>query len=351
MLWSNGCVQNAVHLALLMQRLPEVEVGLVAYPWGDMPEHPLGKCFNIPTINDRDAAMKLDVIIELGIRLENEFTPFFREKGGRLVNYMAGNVAVMNFESLFLDGEPALRGSVVSPVGFDAVWITPQHMRMNAEMTRALYGTVEEAPHIWSPAALEHSMKSLGLTPAFVKRPEKWSLASFDPNINVVKSFHMPLLVADAAHKQAPDKIRRMMLFCTDHLKGRLHFESFIAATSLGFPKVTAESRHMIVAMLGKEVDAVITHQWENDLNYLYWDVMSLGYPLIHNSARIKGAGYYYPDFDPETGGLALLDAIASHSQKRECDIETVWRYHIGNDANQVEYLRLLQKVLDGPKA
>jgi hypothetical protein len=51
--------------------------------------------------------------------------------------------------------------------------------------------------------------------------------------------------------------------------------------------------------MLGREVDAVITHQWENDLNYLYWDVLSLGYPLVHNSSRIKDAGYYYPDFDP----------------------------------------------------
>ncbi len=164
-----------------------------------------------------------------------------------------------------------------------------------------------------------------------------------------MKSFHIPLLVAEAAHREKPDQIRRMMLFCTEHLKGRTHFESYIARTSLGKAnKVTAEGRHGIVAMLGREVDCVITHQWENDLNYMYWDVLSLGYPLVHNSSRIKEAGYYYHDFDPQSGGEALLDALANHNGlKRECDLEAVWAHHIGNPANQSQYHNLLLKVMD----
>jgi hypothetical protein len=214
-------------------------------------------------------------------------------------------------------------------------------------VTKMLGGPVEEAPHIWAPTAIEHAKASMGIDPQF-KRPKQWSLATFDPNINVVKSFHYPLLVAEAAHRKAPDKIRRMMLFCTEHLKGRPHFESYVAATSLGKAnKVTAESRHGIVAMLGREVDCVITHQWENDLNYLYWDVLSLGYPLIHNSSRIRHAGYYYPDFDPASGGKALLDALAHHKGMRDKDLEAIWKHHIGNEDNQTKYRDLLVKVMD----
>ena len=347
-LWSNGIYQNIVYLALLMQQLPNVEVNLISYPFDQTVDHPIGACFKIPTINDRADALKMDVIIELGIRLEKDFTEPFRKRKGKLVSYMAGNATVMNFESVFLDGDAAARGSVISPDGFDAIWITPQHMHTNARVFAAFGSPIEEAPHIWSPVGIEHASASMGVNPVFRGRPETWSLATFDPNINVVKSFHIPLLVADGAHKKKPDQIRRMLLFCTEHLKGRTHFESYVAATSLGkASKVTAEGRHGIVAMLGREADAVITHQWENDLNYLYWDVMSLGYPLIHNSSRIREAGYYYPDFDPASGSEVLLEALAKHKGKRDQDVETVWKYHLGNEANQKVYAALLEKLLD----
>ncbi len=350
-LWSNGIYQNIVYLALLMQKLPDVEVNLVCYPFGDTPVHPIGACFKIPTINEADDALQMDVIIEIGIRLERDFTQPYRDRGGKLVSYMAGNSLVMNFESVFLEGAASARGSVASPDGFDAVWITPQHMHMNAGVTAMTAGPVEEAPHIWAPVAIGHAITSMGISPAWKGRPKQWSLATFDPNINVVKSFHIPLLVAEAAHRQEPDQIRRMMLFCSEHLKGRPHFESSISHLSLGKAgKVTAEGRHGIVAMLGREVDAVITHQWENDLNYLYWDVLSLGYPLIHNSSRIKEAGYYYPDFDPASGGKALLDALANHRGQRDQDAEAVWAYHVSNPANQLQYQAMLKKLVDTGK-
>jgi hypothetical protein len=350
-LWSNGIFQNIVYLALLFQKNPDVEVSLVSYPFGDK-SHPIGECFKIPVIGDAAEAKKLDIIIELGIRLERDFTEPFRKRGGKLVSYMAGNALVMNFESVFLPADVAGRGSVVSPDGFDAVWITPQHWHMNAGVARMNAGPPEVAPHIWAPTCIEHAIASLGLNPAWKGRPKTWSLATFDPNINVVKSFHIPLLVAEAAHRRQPATIRRMMLFCAEHLKGRPHFESYVTETSLAkAAKVTAEARHGVVSMLGREVDCVITHQWENDLNYLYWDVLYLGYPLIHNSKRIASAGYYYDDFQPLQGGGALLDAINNHDGPREEDQAAVWDVHIGNETNQEKYRLLLEKVLDAPKA
>jgi hypothetical protein len=167
----------------------------------------------------------------------------------------------------------------------------------------------------------------------------------------VVKSFHIPLLVAEAAYRQEPDQIRRMMLFCSEHLKGRGHFESYVANQAIGKAgKVTAEARHGVVAMLGREVDAVITHQWQNSLNYLFWDVLWLGYPLIHNSGDVGFGGYRYESFNPLDGGDQLLEAIKGHNGPREADTEAVWRHHIDNPDNQRGYHELLKKVVDGEK-
>jgi hypothetical protein len=42
--------------------------------------------------------------------------------------------------------------------------------------------------------------------------------------------------------------------------------------------------------------DVVLSHQWENGLNFLYIDALYLRYPLVHNSPYFKECGYYYPE-------------------------------------------------------
>jgi len=40
------------------------------------------------------------------------------------------------------------------------------------------------------------------------------------------------------------------------------------------------------------------------------------GYPLIHNSEFIRNLGYFYPDFDCQAGGEALVQAFKTHDSK-----------------------------------
>jgi hypothetical protein len=57
----------------------------------------------------------------------------------------------------------------------------------------------------------------------------------------------------------------------------------------------------------------VLSHQWENAQNYVYYEALYGGYPLIHNSHLIGECGYRYQGFDCEEGGLALQRAFSGH--------------------------------------
>ena len=351
-LWSSGIAQNIVYLALLFQRLPQVEsCCLISCPAGAGPDsHPLAEMYGLATMSLQDACQSLDVVIELGARAETEHTGPLRERGGKLVSYMAGNTMAMNFENL---ANKVPYGDFINEVGFDAVWITPQHWHMNhayAAITRTPNCVV--APHIWHPTCLTASAYQMKTNP-FWRPPETqgWRIGVFDPNINVVKTFHLPLLVSEEAYRQQPELINRVLLFSADHLKGNQHFEQFIAATDLGRAgKVFAEQRHLVGQMMGSHIDAVVTHQWENDLNYLYWDVLYLGWPLIHNSPAFKEAGYYYPAFDPQGGGAVLREALARHTadwrKTRPAVLETLWRFNIDNPEVQQGYAELLEQLM-----
>ena len=79
---------------------------------------------------------------------------------------------------------------------------------------------------------------------------------------------------------------------------------------------MTIEPRFVSPQFLANHCDAVVTHHWENGLNYLYYEVLYGGYPLIHNSEFLKDYGYYYDDFDAESGADALLSARAEHDRR-----------------------------------
>ena len=78
----------------------------------------------------------------------------------------------------------------------------------------------------------------------------------------------------------------------------------------------TVEGRFATADIMIQHANAVVSHHWENGLNYLYYDILYGGYPLIHNSTFIKDFGYYYPDFNPIAGGDVLLDALENHRER-----------------------------------
>ena len=117
------------------------------------------------------------------------------------------------------------------------------------------------------------------------ERP-RWRISVLEPNINVLKTFHLPLMVAEETFRLAPRSDRRVLLFNTRHLAGVAHFDDL--TTSPG-PVPRGQAVHRgpprdARRACAPHADAVIVHQWENDLNYLYWDVLWSGHPLIHNS-------------------------------------------------------------------
>ncbi|WP_157662228.1 DUF2827 family protein, partial [Burkholderia ubonensis] len=80
----------------------------------------------------------------------------------------------------------------------------------------------------------------------------------------------------------------------------------------------TFESRYAVYEFMAAFGDAVVSHTWENAQNYLYYELLYGDYPLIHNSPFLGKAGYFYPDFDCQAGGRALLKAFAEHDANLE---------------------------------
>jgi len=349
-LWANGLGQNIAYLALLLQRLDIVDsVYIISCP--DSESHPIAKIFGLHTITMDYAVANLDIVVEMGIRAAQPHQiEALRKRGGKTVTYIAGNTMVMNLEGLASRTEFT---DWVNPLGWDAAWVTPQHWHTNrAYITLTRSKNTSIAPHIWDPICLNQSGYEIGRN-LFYKTPEakSWSLGCFDPNVNVVKTFHLPLLAAENAYRKSPELIENITLFCAKKLENTAHYRELVSSLQLGQDnKIIAESRYRLLDMIGKRVNAVVAHQWQNNLNYVYWEVLYLGWPLIHNSTEFADVGYYFPEFDPKKGGEIMCEGLENHDELRvkQADAirQTLWRFSIENPQVQAKYSELIEEVL-----
>jgi len=348
-LWANGLTQNIVYLALLLQRLPNVRTaGLVC----DVKPNAVAESYGFPVWTLAEATEQCDVVIELGLRsFGGEKLERFRKRGGKLVSFVAGNVMAFNLETL-AHGRSA--GEVVVKHGFDAVWIIPQHWHMCRTYCAITSSpNVHEVPVLWDPVFLHQSAALMRKNP-FWREPEdgKFTLGCFDPSINVLKTFHMPLLVSEEAWRTDSSRIDKLLLFSMLKFKESKHVKDMILNTDIGKAgRISLEDRHPLIHVMGSNVHAVVTHQWENNRNYLYYEILYLGWPLIHNVPSLIDAGYHFRDFDPADGGRVLTEALRGHSdiriKQRDAVREALWAVSVANPDLQDVYAAKLEQVMD----
>ena len=215
-IWANGANQNVIFLYQLFRQAEIVE-SVVLVSWGPekRKEPPEGFMLDDLALNFAyvdEVLDELDVLIEGTLVIDHQYATRMHEHGGKIVAYKMGNDYIMDME-YFLFDRPA--GRLPNGVKFDAVWVTPQHQ--NTGM--AYYSTIYHAPayvvpFIWGTIFCdkviarikkEHNL-DFGYQPTNDGAAKR--VASFEPNINVLKTCFTPILICEHAYRTDPNKIK-----------------------------------------------------------------------------------------------------------------------------------------------
>lgn len=318
-IWSNGATQNTFFLYYLLRQ--SSRLGQVVLlnggdsEVGDLPPSLVPDRDGIEMIPLARGLEEVDVVIEIGLKISAEEVARVRNRGGKAVAYKVGNDYVMDVESIVFQNR---KGPIFNGSQFDEVWSIPQHMRTCASYWEvASRCPVVEVPHIWSPLFYNSAAVTLGPKAGYQVGRRKKRAAIFEPNINVVKSCHYPMLVCEVAYRQRPDLLESVYVLNTEHLKEHETFKAFALNLDIVQKKIASfESRHVAPLFMALYADIAVAHQWENELNYFYYDMLYGGYPLVHNSQALRDYGYYYESFDARDGARALVEAMTHHDKR-----------------------------------
>lgn len=324
-IWENGLGQNVIFLAQLFRQIPFVKsVDLInSGDQAQMPEQIDLRKLDLRLLSLAEAAEHIDVAIELGGGLDIKWLDRLRAQGKKAVWLAVGQPYVGLIEPTVF-GRP---GFFSRAERCDEIWTLPKDFIAFSPMLRTLHRCpVYEVPYLWSPGFLEQRAEQLAREGyEFGYQPRQKNamgqhrglrVVIMEPNISVVKSSSIPMLVCDLASRVEPQSVEFMHVLNTLHLTE--HPTMLHLANSLDLVKqhkAVFQGRHDFAGYMVQHGDAVVSHQWQNDQNYLYLDALHGAYPLIHNSPWLRDQGYYYPDFDCHEGGAQLRAAAAGHDQ------------------------------------
>ena len=357
-LWINGIKQNAVFLAEALKSSRLVQsVWLVnttqvpitaALPW-DLQRW--------PTVSFEAAKDSLDVLIELGGQVDAAQTDYLKSRGTRLVSYCCGVEYVNAMESILFD-RPLWGYNLFINQRYDALWVIPQVEPSTGHFLSTLRRrTATVVPFVWHPVFLEERCKNYPHNGCYSGGPEPKRLSIMEPNLNVVKFCLYPILIAEEAYRREPQAIGHLHVTNAEHLAK--NSKEFIALMNqldiVRNHKARFVGNYPTPQFLSEMTDVVISHQWENPLNYFYLEVCWQGYPLVHNAHLVYDLGYYYPANDVQAGCARLLEALAQHDQNalayRARQRELIARYLPDNPQVIQQYETLLVRLMESPIA
>lgn len=357
-LFSNGIRQNGMMLAKLLQ-LAGHEVSIINFKDVDrMTEFPwdTDKYKTVNIFDEPGYPAKLDVLIHLHTIPKSSDTLNWKAINPNLkvVGYRCGNNYVNDLEAILFKAHAMHDSYIEYDTNLDALWYVPQQKLNNHDYISILNRIDSSAiPFVWDPMFIqEHVRMHNGVSVMYQPTDEPKRVSIFEPNINLVKYTVPSVLAIEHAYRQRPDLIGFMYASNTSKLIDIKLFQGMMNQLDIvRDSKAQFTMRYPVVHYLQSRTDIVMSHQWGNPLNYLYFDVMYLGYPLVHNAHLIADMGFYYNEFDLKDAGNKLIDVAENYDkiykEHHRDNLEKMKRYMPVNKNLQEDYTKLLHSLFD----
>ena len=289
---------------------------------------------------------KIDVLILHGYSIPNEQLNKIIEKHNcKVVLYHHENRIAIDQHNLLKGETFQFRMKHLSEI-----WV-PDHHDYSVQYLKAFHATdapVKTVPYLWSPFFIDSAKKGKNLTFDPNREPQ---LLVMEPNANTSKTCLIPLLICETFNRAFGKSCKSYSFFNTASIKINKGAKNLISQFS------ASEQNKIFLNKGWKTFDAIdrlgqfiLSHQSENDLNYLYFESLHLGLPLIHNSERLKGYGYFYEKYDINTASNQIYNAIINHEDNLKDYVsqnqELIKKYLPTNPVNIDFYKKSISQML-----
>lgn len=369
-IYSNGIKQNVFYLAELLLNIGYDTYFIVndSYNIDVIKQISYDKRFQFIK-HKKILSSNFHIVISMGYEIERDLLKMLKFMKTKIISYNCGNSYIIDSETI-LYNQHKNRKNVIHYVNinenipYDIIWSIPQMTNTNQYYWQTLLRTkCIEVPFIWSYNSIELTKIISNKTEkelSYVNRGKEKKLVIFEPNISIMKWCGPSVLICENAYRIDPDTIKQVYINNindkkADNTLNDFNLDAFtVLVNNLNIckhNKLSIEGRFNTLEFMNHFADIAVSHQWENNLNYLYFDLAWMGWPIIHNAKFCSEIGYFYNEFNYEEGGKKLLEVIYNHDNNiEEYTIKNrlyIDKYLPTNKELQQKYIDLINQLFE----
>ena len=360
-LYSNGLFQNVFMLYRMFDAMGYASILLVSDKPKVLEKIPslLRGCRTVSTEDLlRQPIQGLYAILEIGMSIDACLRNFLKILGARIFKLYLGNILNIDTElPTFLPGHFFLHHSVGE---VQEILVSP-HYGQHAEYASYLNDVkppsdhVEDmiAPYIWDTSILTRDGTQKFEWTAAAADPTKQVFVVMEPNISFQKAALVPLLALERWYRTV-GKARgwegTIVLVNGDRIDAMPHFRENVRKT-LDLDKdgrITVTGRKSIVEVMREWPSAAfVLHNYNNEFNYMTLELLSSGFPVLHNAPSWAAYGYSYKGADLAGAATQIERIRTEHKDNREVyrghAAALAWRYSPYNPLIHEKWERILR--------
>ena len=230
-----------------------------------------------------------------------------KEQGCKIVNMICGNIFVLLQEEYIFNAHNHMQHSYCSLL--DEVWVLPMYDFSVSFLNTYYKCPVKVIPYVWNPNILKLNNDIPLFNNNVPFNNEKVSLLIAEPNVSIHKNAFVPICIAEHYNHNNKDRLMNTYVLSGDVIKKSNSFKNFFEIFDIFkqnkielYPRCNYFNILSQILNIKNSFPIVVSHQLLNDLNFIHFETLYLGWPLIHNCPRLKNVGYYYPEHDIEKG-------------------------------------------------
>lgn len=296
---------------------------------------------------------RVRLLIEIGMSIDPPTRQYLRSTGASIAKLYLGNILNIDVETIQNYPSMFFHHHIVGEI--DQIWTSPhyrQHLDYAAILNRVEPDAGRVVPYVWDPCFLTRYLppeKREWIPPPDWKTQD---LVVMDPNISFQKCTFYSLLLAEAFAKRHPEWKGTLHVINGDRLQIQSHARNHVLSALQLYQdkRVRLYGRKKIHEILTQHRSACfLTHQWNNDYNYMTLELMYAQFPILHNSEGWKAYGYHYDinQWDQAIG--TLYQALTRHAENRAAyrihAAQLIWKHSIHHPEIRRRWKAILESV------
>jgi hypothetical protein len=333
-MFSNGIIQNAYFMYVCFKQIGIESVFLTNDEPSKLEYKNLPICKITTNLLEFDPS-EFHTIITITRSIGKELYTHLKSHKVAVISFICGNT-LMHSEEEFVRGPyNGMTTFIGKGSSADEAWVIPsyEHSLDYIETTRGVPAFI--VPHLWSPEVLlnhakqHHAANESDLLYNLARHTgKKIEIIIMEPNLALFKNAWVPIIAADKLYKEHPDLIEFVFAFnFPDHNNSWNMADNCYLGSKLRRFKRLSVSEILKSFNEHESIPIFLSYQLYNSLNYLYYEILYFGYPLVHNSPDLDGCGYYYPEHNLSKCVEQILLAYKSHNKQLNTYIDKSREY------------------------